>query len=109
MNKKHTEKAKEATSACYIKVTCPNCGSIHITKAGRNVHGTQRYRCCSPECETVTFMLEYSYRAYEPGIKEQAVDMAINGSGIRDTARVLKINKNTVISLLKKKQPASFR
>jgi hypothetical protein len=28
--------------------------------------------------------------------------MAINGSGIRDTARVLKINKNTVISTLKK-------
>ena len=29
--------------------------------------------------------------------------MAINGSGIRDTARVLKINKNTVINTLKKK------
>ncbi|NOY50044.1 MAG: IS1 family transposase [Chlorobi bacterium] len=25
----------------------------------------------------------------------QAIDMAMNGSGIRDTARVLKINKNT--------------
>ncbi|MCF7967298.1 MAG: hypothetical protein K9L79_17425 [Methylobacter tundripaludum] len=30
------------------------------------------------------------------------MDMSINGSGIRDTARVLKINKNTVISTLKK-------
>ena len=28
--------------------------------------------------------------------------MAINGSGIRDTARVLKINKNTIIRTLKK-------
>jgi transposase-like protein len=28
--------------------------------------------------------------------------MSINGNGIRDTARVLKINKNTVISTLKK-------
>jgi transposase-like protein len=28
--------------------------------------------------------------------------MAINGSGIRDTARVLKIDKNTAISTLKK-------
>jgi len=28
--------------------------------------------------------------------------MSINGSGIRDTARVLKINKNTVMSTLKK-------
>jgi len=31
--------------------------------------------------------------------------MAINGSGIRDTARILKINKNTVISTLKKVEP----
>jgi transposase-like protein len=28
--------------------------------------------------------------------------MAMNGSGVRDTARVLGINKNTVISELKK-------
>ena len=51
-------------------------------------------------------MLNYRYRAYEPGIKAQVVEMAINSSGIRDTARVLKINKNTVISTLKKKRPA---
>jgi IS1 family transposase len=49
-------------------------------------------------------MLNYCYKAYEPGIKEQVVDMAINSSGIRDTARVLKINKNTVISTLKRKE-----
>ena len=48
-------------------------------------------------------MLSYRYKAYEPGLKEQAVAMALNGSGIRDTARVLKINKNTIISTLKKK------
>ena len=47
-------------------------------------------------------MLNYRYRAYEPGIKAQVIEMAINSSGIRDTARVLKINKNTVISTLKK-------
>ena len=51
-----------------------------------------------------TFMLNYRYRACQTGIKEQVVDMAINGSGIRDTARVLKINKNTVIRTLKKSQ-----
>lgn len=49
-------------------------------------------------------MLEYRYKAYEPGVKKQAIDMAINGSGIRDTARVLKINKNTLISALKKRK-----
>jgi transposase-like protein len=54
-------------------------------------------------------MQEYRYKAYEPGIKEKIVDMAINSSGIRDTARVLKINKNTVIRTLKKSKIASSR
>ena len=49
-------------------------------------------------------MLSYRYKAYEPGVKTQAVEMAFNGSGIRDTARVLKINKGTVISALKKSE-----
>ena len=49
------------------------------------------------------FMLKYRYRAYEPGTKEKIIDMAINSAGIRDTARVLKIDKGTVINTLKKK------
>ena len=52
-------------------------------------------------------MLSYRYKAYKPGVKTQAVEMALNGSGIRDTARVLKINKGTVISALKKKRADS--
>ncbi len=48
-------------------------------------------------------MLEYRYQAYNSGVKEQVVNMAINGSGVRDTARVLKISKTTVMSTLKKK------
>ena len=40
-----------------------------------------------------TFMLQYRYKAYEPGVKEQVVDRALNGSGVRDTVRVLKISK----------------
>ncbi|MDI1276705.1 IS1-like element transposase [Methylobacter sp.] len=78
-------------------------------KSGRSAAGTQRYRCHNPECKTKTFMLDYRYKACEPGIREQVVDMSINGSGIRDTARVLKINKNTVISTLKKSRAALSR
>ena len=88
---------------CYQEVRCPTCGSTDIKKSGRNGHGVQRYRCWQAACPTQTFMLSYRYKAYEPGLKEQAVAMALNGSGIRDTARVLKINKNTIISTLKKK------
>ena len=35
-------------------------------------------------------------------IRRQVIDMAINGSGIRDTARVLRISPTTVIAILKK-------
>jgi transposase-like protein len=35
-------------------------------------------------------------------VKAQISDMAVNGSGIRDTARVLKISPTTVIEELKK-------
>ncbi|RUM94701.1 MAG: hypothetical protein DSZ28_01825 [Thiothrix sp.] len=49
-------------------------------------------------------MLNYCYKAYEQGIKKQVVEMAMNGRGIRDIARVLHINKNTVIATLKKRK-----
>lgn len=52
-------------------------------------------------------MLTYRYKAYQPGMKERVVEMAINSSGVRDTARVLGISKTTVISTLKKKRQGS--
>ena len=88
--------------ACYIKVCCPHCGSEQITRAGKSVSGEQRYRCRSSDCSAVTFMLNYLYKGHKPGTKERIIDMALNGSGIRDTARVLGINKNTVINAIKK-------
>jgi hypothetical protein len=39
-----------------------------------------------------------------PEVKEKIIDMAMNGSGIRDTARVLKISPSTVINEIKKKE-----
>jgi transposase-like protein len=42
------------------------------------------------------------------GVKRQVVEMAINGCGIRDTGRVLGINKNTVISTLIKAIHAAY-
>ena len=89
---------------CYQEISCPSCKSNQIGKSGRSATGEPRYRCQNPLCQTKTFMLNYRYRACQVGVKEQAVDMAINGSGIRDTARVLNINKNTVIRTLKKSQ-----
>jgi transposase-like protein len=53
-------------------------------------------------------MLNYTYRGRLPEVKQQIGEMAINGSGIRDTARVLKISTSTVIGELKKSSNLKF-
>jgi len=45
---------------------------------------------------------EYSYAGQSPEVKQQIVEMAMNASGVRDTARVLHISPNTVMAELKK-------
>jgi InsA C-terminal domain len=50
-----------------------------------------------------TFLLDYSYPGQSQHIKDQMVDMAMNASGIRDTARVLHVSPTTVIKELKKR------
>jgi transposase-like protein len=88
----------------YIKVVCPHCGSDDVVLHGRNTTGKQRLLCRNAECSYKTFQLEYKYNAYKPGVKQQIVDMAMNGSGTRDTGRVLGISKDTVTSVLKKQK-----
>ena len=83
----------------YVEVKCIDCGSTEVIKFGKRANGHQRYRCKS--CKK-TFQLEYTYKACEPGIKEKIVDMAMNASGTRDTARTLKIARGTVTSTLRK-------
>ena len=51
----------------------------------------------------------YQDRGRVPEVRSQVVDLAINGSGIRDTARVLRISPTTVIGVLKKSLRASPR
>jgi len=51
------------------------------------------------------FLLTYTYKVRKPGVKEQIVDIAHNGSGVRDTVKALKIGINTVIRALKISHP----
>ncbi len=88
-------------------IQCPCCDGIEVIKHGKSGEGKQRYRCQNSECERRTFIRAYSYAAYSPQVKQQISEMSINGSGIRDTARVLKISPTTVIETLKKKVQAA--
>ena len=84
-------------------VLCPDCGGDDVVKHGRSQAGKQRYKCRHGECPRRTFICAYGYRAYQPEVKQQIAEMAVNGSGIRDTARVLKISPTTVMTTLKKR------
>ena len=88
-------------------VLCPNCGNDDVVNNGKSNEGKQRYLCQHPDCRRRSFIRDYSYRGYLPSIKQQIADMAVNGSGIRDTARVLKISPTTVIEQLKKTSTAA--
>jgi transposase-like protein len=88
----------------YIKVLCPHCGSDDVVLHGKNTNGKQRLLCRNTECNHKTFQLEYTYNAYNPGVKQKIVEMALNGSGTRDTGRVLGVSKDTVTSVLKKQK-----
>ena len=82
---------------------CPSCQETDIVKHGLSPEGKQRSRCrACREGRGRTFLLEYSYAGQSPAVKEQIVDMAMNASGIRDTARVLHVSPTTVLKELKK-------
>ena len=93
----------------YVAVQCPYCHSTEVIKAGKQANGTQRYRCQNEQCARRIFLLHYQDRGRMPEIRRQVVDMAINGSGVRDTARVLRISPTTVIAVLKKSRRAATR
>jgi transposase-like protein len=67
-------------------------------KRGKTENDKQRYLCQNQDCPGKTFILDYTYKGYLLEIKQQIIDMALNGSGIRDTARVLGISPNTIIN-----------
>ena len=89
-----------------VRVCCPYCRGDRVIKFGVSGSGKQRYLCKSDGCTKKTFLSTYQQAGSRPGIKETIVTMSINGSGVRDTARVLGISVNTVLSALKKKKAA---
>jgi insertion element IS1 protein InsB len=92
-----------------VEVQCPECRSREVVRYGRQANGEQRYRCNNPHCKRRIFLLRYYNTGRLPEVKRQIVDMALNGSGIRDTARVLQISPMTVMTTLKKKRPRFTR
>ncbi|WP_149590841.1 IS1 family transposase [Serratia symbiotica] len=86
-----------------IDVVCPRCSETkRVIWNSHSSSGAQLYRC--KHC-LKTFQLSYRYNSAKPETHQTIVDMAMNGSGCRDTARVLKISLNTVLRHLKNLTP----
>ena len=78
-----------------VEVACRYCKETdQVYRRGKGYAGHPQFRCVG--CKK-RFQIHYAYEAHKPGVKERIVDMALNGSGIRDTVRVLKVGINTVI------------
>ena len=80
-------------------ISCSYCNSEDLRKNGHSPNGTQRWYCKG--CKKF-FQREFSHRGRLTSVKEQIIEMTVNGSGIRDIARVLRISPHTVISEIKK-------
>ncbi len=80
-----------------------SCHETDVVKHGQTSDGKQRFYCRNALCNRRTFLQEYVYQGRLPDVKQQIVDMTMNGRGIRDIARVLHVNPTTVIEVLKKR------
>jgi len=89
-------------------VKCPVCGGTKIYRNGKD-GGKQRYLCGDKRCPGKSFILEYAYNGWKPGVNEQIISMAANASGIRDTAHMLKASKRKVSDALKKRKKRQAR
>ena len=85
----------------HIKVKCIHCESEKVVKMGYQKNGTPRCKC--KECKK-TFQTSYVNNGSKPETKRIVIKMSVNGSGIRDIARVLEISPDTVMTVLKKRK-----
>lgn len=85
----------------YETIKCPLCGEAEpVKRHGKKKTDTQHYHCYA--CKK-SFLTTYAYNGHKPEVKHLISQMAMNGSGVRDTARVLRVSQNTVMSHFKKK------
>jgi transposase-like protein len=83
---------------CYNIITCPRCSSRNIIKNGKKPNKKQNYLC--KDCKR-QFIIRYTYKGCDRTKTELIIPMIINGSGIRDISRVLKISPFKIIKTIK--------
>jgi transposase-like protein len=85
-----------------VTVRCPHCQSEAVVKYGKASNGKARFRCQQSDRCGRTFLRSYAYPGCLPTVKQQIVEMTLNGCGIREIVRVLQVGPNTGLKELKK-------
>jgi insertion element IS1 protein InsB len=76
---------------------CPKCNSNNTRKNGHR-RGKQNYQCKDCGRQFIEF---YSEVGYSIEVKENCLNMYVNGNGFRAIERITKVNHNTVIRWVK--------
>ena len=82
-----------------VPVPYPVCQQTEaVYRHSKATDSTQRYRCTAYRHK---FQLPYRQKVHAPRVRGEITAMALNGSGMRDTARGLGISAQTVMGELK--------
>src|SRR5262245_60852468 len=84
---------------CYEVITCPRCSSRNVVKNGRTRQRKQRYLC--QDCRR-QFIRDYTTLGCLPEIRDLRVVLTLNGCGVRDLARALRVSANPVLKPLRR-------
>ena len=88
-------------------VICPDCQSDEsVVKNGKSTAGKQGLLSRSKISQGRSFGLNQSGFGRLACVQQQIVEMTLNGSGMRDIARVLQVSTRTVIAESKKSRGA---
>jgi transposase-like protein len=70
---------KGGNAMVHQLVECPYCQGQQVVKRGKAETGKQRYRCQNEECAHQSFLLNPTYKGSLPEIKQQIIEMSLNG------------------------------
>jgi len=80
---------------------CPHCQGTDIIRHGTTRQGSNAIAVKKPHAKGARFCWSTRTPVTPPGSNKQIIGMAMNASGIRDTARVLHVSPTTVLKELK--------
>ena len=58
-----------------VKVKCPVYGSENVSKMVHHKVGKQQYICNNKQCHKSSFILDYTYNACKPEVKNKIIPM----------------------------------